>query len=96
MLKVQFANEAGLDEGGLASEMFNLFFEGIVSPKIDLFETPSNAGAATADASESGASGLFLPYGGDGNPGKDDGLKPKSEQERDDMLRSVGRAIVKW
>jgi len=40
-LRVTFEGEGGVDEGGLATEMFRLFFEGVVSPDVGLFEARS-------------------------------------------------------
>ena len=37
-LRVTFEGEAGVDEGGLAREMFALFFEGALAPAAGLFE----------------------------------------------------------
>lgn len=37
-LKVTFTNEPGIDEGGLLTEMFNLFFEQVFRPSYGLFE----------------------------------------------------------
>ena len=58
LLKVQFLNEAGLDEGGLTSEMFTLFFDGIVTPEFGLFECAGGDDTdsrATSPADEDGS-----------------------------------------
>lgn len=43
-LKVTFANEPGIDEGGLLTEMFNLFFAAVFRPSFGLFEDCNDAG----------------------------------------------------
>jgi hypothetical protein len=40
-LRVTFAGEGGVDEGGLSTEMFRLFFDGLVAPDVGLFEARS-------------------------------------------------------
>jgi len=50
-LRVTFEGEGGVDEGGLATEMFRLFFEGVVAPDVGLFEARSGVD-------------LYLPKGG--------------------------------
>ena len=52
-LRVTFAGEAGADEGGLATEMPRLFFEGLVDPRLGLFESSSSV----ADGVDGGADG---------------------------------------
>ena len=52
-LRVTFAGEAGADEGGLATEMPRLFFEGLVDPRLGLFESSSSV----ADGADGGADG---------------------------------------
>ena len=59
-------NEAGLDEGGLTSEMFTLFFDGIVTPEFGLFECAGGDGAdsrATSPADEDGSGSERLSGG---------------------------------
>ena len=49
----EFAGVAGADEGGLATEMPRLFFEGLVDPRLGLFESSSSV----ADGADGGADG---------------------------------------
>eukprot|EP01038_Epipyxis_sp_PR26KG_P005560 gene5560-7682_t len=42
IMKVQFIDEPGIDEGGLLTEMFRLFFEEVLNPSYGLFEGSDN------------------------------------------------------
>lgn len=48
LLKVEFADEPGVDEGGLLTEMFSMFFEDVFSPSNGLFEGHSGADVSTS------------------------------------------------
>jgi len=83
-LRVTFHGEAGTDEGGLCTEMFRLFFEGVVSPDVGLFECSSSFTSSDESHSQgNNRGGVFLPKAG----------KLTSQDER--RMRAVGRVIVK-
>lgn len=50
-LKVTFANEPGVDEGGLLTEMFNLFFDQVFRPSVGFFEDCNDSGGSAGGAS---------------------------------------------
>lgn len=89
-LRVTFAGEAGADEGGLATEMPRLFFEGLVDPRLGLFESSSSV----ADGADGGADGS----GDGGGAGSGVVYLPKSGElggADKRRLAAVGRAMVK-
>jgi hypothetical protein len=89
-LRVTFAGEAGADEGGLATEMPRLFFEGLVDPRLGLFESSSSV----ADGADGGADGS----GDGGGAGGGVVYLPKSGElggADKRRLAAVGRAMVK-
>ena len=44
MLKITFVGEPGVDEGGLLTEMFTIFYDAVFSGHGGLFESASQAG----------------------------------------------------
>jgi hypothetical protein len=96
MLRVIFTGEVGVDEGGLLTEMFSIFFEAIFRGQCGLFvgsestEGTGNADSQDDDVGGSGSSGLqkavnhvVLPNAVDSSP------------KRLQQLRAFGRAMVK-
>jgi hypothetical protein len=58
-LRVTFTGEAGVDQGGLLTEMYTLFFDAVVNPDVGLFETAAAQG--TSAGPRAGPSGAKLP-----------------------------------
>jgi len=96
-LKVEFQGEVGLDEGGLTAEMFRLFFEGLVSPEVGLFECSASVAQGTEDHQpEAGemappsrqSEGAFVP-------GSMVYLPKVGVVGQEEHYRAVGRAVVK-
>lgn len=84
-LRVTFMGEPGVDEGGLLTEMFTIFFESILGGEIDLFTSSENSAdeESKSDANIKNANSIVLPNAQLGN---EDSLR---------KLRSFGRAMVK-
>lgn len=86
-LTVTFKGEAGVDQGGLLTEAYTLFFEGVVADEVGLFETAADSGIAAAATSARNVdfqyAKLYLPRVG--------ATDPTSIMR----LRGFGRLIVK-
>lgn len=100
-LRVTFDGEDASDEGGLTTEMFRLFFEGLIDPRLGLFETcaqdNTSASGATAAAAAAAAS-LAGSSGGGGSGGGGAAYLPVCgalSAEKASRLAAVGRAMVK-
>ena len=88
-LRVTFAGEARAGERGLATEMPRLFFEGLVDPRLGLFESSSSVAGADGGADGSGDGGGA--GGGVVYPPKSGELGGAGKQR----LAAAGRAMVK-
>lgn len=85
-LKITFVGEPGVDEGGLLTEMFSVFFESVFSGYGGLFEGSSEInmkGDGNDDSHIKIANDVVLPSASDLSP------------ERMLRLRAFGRAMVK-
>ena len=84
-LRVTFIGEPGVDEGGLLTEMFTIFFESILGGEKDIFSSSENAAGEETkdDATIKNANSIVLPSAVQTN---EDCLR---------KLRSFGRAMVK-
>ena len=84
-LRLIFIGEPGVDEGGLLTEMFTIFFEAVLSGEGGLFEGPSGDGASSSagEGFSKTAMDIVLPCAADESP------------ERLKKLRAFGRAMVK-
>jgi HECT-domain (ubiquitin-transferase) len=90
-LKIIFVGEPGVDEGGLLTEMFTIFFESVLSGHGGLFLESGDAGAGAGTGGEIGCeegamkvrNDFVLPNAADITP------------ERLSKLRAFGRAMVK-
>jgi HECT-domain (ubiquitin-transferase) len=86
-LKIIFVGEPGVDEGGLLTEMFTIFFESVLSGHGGLFQESGDAGIGGKIGGEEGAvkvrNDFVLPNAADITP------------ERMGKLRAFGRAMVK-
>ena len=89
-LKIIFVGEPGVDEGGLLTEMFSIFFESVFSGEGDLFvgsgdavDAGKSALGGTSEGSMIVRSDVVLPSATDTSP------------QRMLRLRAFGRAMVK-
>ena len=79
-LKVRFADEPGVDEGGLLTELFTLFFDEIFSEKNGLFESGNSENAKENDNANYSISSTVLPA---------------CQPDRLEQFRAVGVSMVK-
>jgi hypothetical protein len=84
-LRVTFMGEPGVDEGGLLTEMFTIFFESILGGEKDIFTSSENAAGEETkdDATIKNANSIVLPSA------------VQTNEECLRKLRSFGRAMVK-
>jgi serine/threonine protein kinase len=101
-LKVTFVNEPGVDEGGLLTEMFNLFFDQVFRSSVGLFEDCNHALSASASlfrpgilSTESSTDAMLVEEGTSVAEGEV--ILPSQHVPAEQLiqLRAVGRAMVK-
>ena len=98
-LKIIFINEPGVDEGGLLTEMFTLFFESIFSGHDGLFEGSADS---VSDAHKNSNNGNNSSSSGSNEDSsvrvRNDFVLPSAQNnspEQMSKLRAFGRSMVK-
>lgn len=83
-LKILFRGEAGVDNGGLLTEMYTLFFESVVAEEVGLFEASGPGGGSPGlPLSVREGDWLYLPKAG------------QIDEYNQRRLKGFGRLVVK-